>query len=406
MLTRTYLYIVIHLKTFKIENMKNIILTFLLAGLTTIGFSQIKVLTSGSVGIGGINATSQALEVNGNTKVRKNLLVGEDAGTSMALFRVGAFRSENGPVGFDFVSDKSNYADYGDRFLRNSTGVSIFTHRGTKVFRFRNEHAAPLEFWTTSAQRLVVEAGGDIGMGVSNPTVKLHVGGDLITTGVVNGSDRRLKKDINNYEGGLEKLLRLEPKTYFYNGKGSCDSEILHYGFIAQDLKEIEPNAVGDFLWEKHDEDGNVLDSDTYLSIQPAAVQSMLVNSVKEQQAIIDTQEERITKLEAQIAALIDSNNQAIDISGGNPSKAVLGDNFPNPFGSQTDIRYFLPENAENATLNLYDNSGKLIRSVNIAERGNGVLNINFSDMPAGVYNYQMVVDDKLVATKKMVLGN
>lgn len=386
--------------------MKNLIITLFLSSLVTFAFSQVKVISNGNVGIGGITPAYE-LDVNGKFQVRgSQFLVGKDAGSSTVVFKLGANRSADGSVGFDFVSDQSKFPQYGDRFLRNHSGISVFSHRGDKPLRFINSDEGIMAFHTKNIQRIVIEPLGDVGVGTTNPTSKLQVGGDVKASDYIVVSDKRLKTNINKFEGGLDKLMQIQPYTYEYNGKADLTSDLMHYGVLAQELEQIEPNAVDEYIWEKHDEEGNAIESETYKSVQPAAIQYITVNAVQEQQQIIDLQEERIAKLESQIATLLESNNQSIDISGGNPTKAVLGDNFPNPFDGKTDIRYFVPENSTNVTLNLYDNSGKLIRSVKIAERGNGVLNININDMPAGVYNYQMIVDDKLVATKKMILGN
>ena len=56
-------------------------------------------------------------------------------------------------------------------------------------------------------------------------------------------SDERIKKDVKLIQNSLDKLLKLKPKTYKYIDeikKGFNDN----YGFIAQEVKEIIPEAV------------------------------------------------------------------------------------------------------------------------------------------------------------------
>ena len=57
-------------------------------------------------------------------------------------------------------------------------------------------------------------------------------------------SDSRIKKEIETFNGGLDLLRKLEPKSYYYidsKGKNTKHKEI---GFIAQEVKEIYPKAI------------------------------------------------------------------------------------------------------------------------------------------------------------------
>lgn len=56
-------------------------------------------------------------------------------------------------------------------------------------------------------------------------------------------SDGRFKNNINDLEDGtLEKLKQIQPKKYFYNH--AKNQETPSYGYIAQDLAEVFPDAV------------------------------------------------------------------------------------------------------------------------------------------------------------------
>jgi hypothetical protein len=58
-------------------------------------------------------------------------------------------------------------------------------------------------------------------------------------------SDERIKKNIQdiNDDGALQKILQIQPKTYEYIDKVERNDGIV-YGFIAQQIKEVIPEAV------------------------------------------------------------------------------------------------------------------------------------------------------------------
>jgi hypothetical protein len=55
------------------------------------------------------------------------------------------------------------------------------------------------------------------------------------------------------------------------------------------------------------------------------------------------------------------------------------------------------------AQIQFNDGQGKLIKTVDISERGNGQLNVFANDLSSGVYTYTLVADGQIIATKRMV---
>lgn len=81
-----------------------------------------------------------------------------------------------------------------------------------------------------------------------------------------------------------------------------------------------------------------------------------------------------------------------------------LYQNKPNPFRENTDIRFYLPENALEATLFIYDLQGSQLKQVNLAQRGEAQVSIQAGSLKAGMYYYALVVDGEEVATKRMLI--
>jgi hypothetical protein len=87
------------------------------------------------------------------------------------------------------------------------------------------------------------------------------------------------------------------------------------------------------------------------------------------------------------------------------PEEYLLEQNYPNPFNPKTIINYQLPIN-NYVTLKIYDLTGKEIATLVNEEQKPGKYETEFdgSNLPSGIYYYQLSVDNKPLAAKKMVL--
>ncbi len=134
--------------------------------------------------------------------------------------------------------------------------------------------------------------GVGIGYGMTTPSAKLHVLGTIYATGTITSSDERLKKNISEIDIKDIKYKDLKPVSFNFDIKnrgftmegidttkvGKIDKEFYkrkHYGFVAQDVKEIFPELVYE------DNEGN-------LAVDYQAFIPLLFKIVKEQEAIID----------------------------------------------------------------------------------------------------------------------
>ena len=82
---------------------------------------------------------------------------------------------------------------------------------------------------------------------------------------------------------------------------------------------------------------------------------------------------------------------------------AELDKPVPNPFKEKTTISYTLPETYAKAQLVFHNSQGKLIQSVELTGNGEGQLNVFADDLTSGIYTYTLVVDGKIIQTKKMI---
>lgn len=115
-------------------------------------------------------------------------------------------------------------------------------------------------------------------------------GAYLSAAGVwTDASDRRLKKEIVDLEYGLSEVLRLRPVYYT-----SIRDESRHVGFIAQEVREVIPEAVSG-------KEGDLKKGEN-LGLEYGNLTSVLVKAIKELYAMYLSQDERVAELESKLA--------------------------------------------------------------------------------------------------------
>ncbi len=245
--------------------------------------------------------------------------------------------------------------------------------------------------------------------------------GGYFVGGVTSGpafsfSDRKIKKDINTIKNGIELLKQLNPVTYQLRTDEFPELHLRkdkQYGFIAQEIEAILPELVTRAdKPEIKDSKGNLISKGVELkAVNYDGIIPVLTKAMQEQQVVIDEQQKVNENLQQQINELktllmvqsgkTERTNQAVSLSDKN--SVVLNQNVPNPFAEQTLISYSIPTNTGKAQLHFYDATNKLIKSVEITEKGEGQVTVFASDLSNGLYTYTLVVDGKIMDTKKMV---
>lgn len=247
----------------------------------------------------------------------------------------------------------------------------------------------------------------------SASTYQLEVFGEAFTTGMWSTSDRRLKKDIEPMEGALEELKQLNPYAYYFKRnqeKNSYLPEELQFGLVAQELQEIYPNLVreSDQLSETSSSSERTL-SVNYIGLIPVLIASMQELDADKEREIdalnekIASQQQQIDELKSLVQELISERNgetQPATLNRG----ASLNQNEPNPFYQSTRIGYFLPEDTGTAYLVITSVDGKELRRIRLNKNGSGEVQLEAHTYPAGTYNYSLLVDGRIVDTRRMIL--
>jgi hypothetical protein len=276
--------------------------------------------------------------------------------------------------------------------------------------------------------------------------------GDVAYTGtLIHISDSILKNNLNNITNASEIINKLNPMSFYFdtiNYNYLNLSGKKQYGLIAQQVERVLPEVVFNVVHpEQKDSIGNIISPElkykglNYQAFIPLIIQGMKeLNSNKDSvnaklnsridslikvvadydslKNIVASYSSRFDSLEAMINRCCGQNAKATPNgqTGNNTNQSnvqyvklstenaiILNQNDPNPFAEETDITYFLPETVGNATIMFYDNTGVIIKSVQLQSKGNGTLHVYASDLSSGMYTYALIVDGKMIDSKKMM---
>ncbi len=232
--------------------------------------------------------------------------------------------------------------------------------------------------------------------------------------GTINTSDERDKKNIRDLNYGLKEIMQLKPVRF--NWKDNVDNSD-KLGLIAQDLQKVLPEVVKDHEYKKDSTGRMEKTPAARLGVMYADIIPVIIRGMQQQQEMIEEQnreiEDQNKKIETlmQLVTQLTNNNQKVDnvqtqnnATTATLSSASLAQNAPNPFNQTTVIRYTVPQNAGNAFIQITDMNGRIIKTITAVAKGNGQITLQAGELTAGTYQYTLIVNGKLIDTKKMVL--
>ena len=148
-----------------------------------------------------------------------------------------------------------------------------------------------------------------------------------------------------------------------------------------------------------------VIDSNGYVykSSSPggAMANTSLVTGMQSQIQDLQNQIQELRSLLASRLAL--SSNELKQLN--NESASWLGDVYPNPANNSTTIEYSLPSGVSAAVCQVYSLSGAQVAAVALpAVQGKSQVQLNTSQMAAGMYFYALVADGKVLGTRQLAV--
>ena len=226
---------------------------------------------------------------------------GGNASTSMQRWKNGdavVFNEDSANQDFRVESDSDTHAFFVDAGANNvnmgtsgslqstSTASSGWTWQGNYMVSASNNDTAGIFNRTGSGS----QAHGDIIQFRSNGASKGDIEVSSAGTTYNTTSDIRLKTDINPIADATDKLMAMNPVSHRW--KADLDADAVH-GFIAQEMKEIVPEAVGG-------EDGG----EEMMSMDYGRITPVLVAALQEAISKIETLENQVSNLTTKLTAL------------------------------------------------------------------------------------------------------
>lgn len=397
---------------------------------------------------GGANTAHGAYALYSNTTGNYNTANGYEALWS------NTSGTKNTVIGYDALYNNTT-GDY-NTALGNGAGINYATCDHSTFIG--NGADATGNYSNATAIGNGAYATGDGVMMFGNSTIS---GLYTVSAGLFQTSDGRFKTNVTENVKGLEFIKKLRPVTYQMNTQQldnfiiqnmpdsiktmhqagmdfAPSTAIIHSGFIAQEVDSVAQacgftssiihtpaNSTDPYALnyaeivvplvkavQELSKTADSLKAHQKTSDSLSAIQAATVHSLLSHQQITDS---LLAVLQncclhgtTQKTMQNDNGEQGNSTSIHNielANNAVLYQNAPNPFSEGTTIKYFVPDNAD-AQIVFYDMFGNQLKIFKIAEKGMGQLNIDASNLSAGMYSYSLLVNEKIVDTKKMIKSN
>lgn len=252
----------------------------------------------GRLGLGDLTNPNGQMEVESNSTITQPQLTLTESGADYARLTL---RNTDQGSKFWSIAGFMDGATSGDRlnFYHNQTGDILSVRGNGNVGIMTISPTARLHL----AQRgQAVGLGFRLDDGVNEDWdithgfgLRFHYGGDLrgfinANTGAyTQSSDARLKRDVASMPDILDKVQQLHPLSYRYTGARSMDKTI---GFMAQDAATLFPELV------------HYSEVDDVYGINYAGFSVVAIKAIQEQQAVIETQTQKIQDLQQRLATL------------------------------------------------------------------------------------------------------
>lgn len=235
------------------------------------------------------------LVVDGTSTLTGDTGIGDVPDSESRLYVYNTLRKYGLFVNSRFTNPAAVNDLYGARYFVDNDGTGLAyglsidmvgsgSGTNTGLFISNASNGSGLEYGIRTLGEDLNYFHGDVGIGISVPNVALDVSGSIEYTGTITDvSDRRLKKNIHNLTGSLEKVLVLRGVSFEMKDPELSERE--EFGVIAQEIEKVYPELV-------------FTDPEGYKSVNYVGLIAPLIEALKEQQKILEQQSLTIESLQ------------------------------------------------------------------------------------------------------------
>jgi hypothetical protein len=252
-------------------------------------------MTNGITGTGADRGLTLSLDLDANVWMSNNengkLNFGTNDITRMSIQGDGKVGiGETSPSSLLDLKGSDPYVELNTTNVK--TGVKLQKNGSDKWELGWNEGSGYAYFWSgggAGTSMVIKDATGYVGLGTSNPGTRLDVAGDVQCVNLHETSDARLKTDVEEITGVLDRLDGVRGVTYRWNGEaGTLGADVGQeaVGVIAQELEGAFPQLVS-------------TSGAGYKSVEYGGLTAVLLEAVKELKAENEALRQRIEVLEA-----------------------------------------------------------------------------------------------------------
>ncbi|MCE2962868.1 MAG: tail fiber domain-containing protein [Chitinophagales bacterium] len=252
-------------------------------------------------------------------------------------------------------------------------------------------------------------------------TATVSILGIATASGFLATSDETVKANITPIYNALELVNKLNGKSYQWTKEYQKESSLdngRHLGFLAQELEKIVPEAVVKFEKGRYAVDYNSL-----IPVVTEAIKELNAKVEKQNNAVIENEnlkaeiaslksdnemmKEKFALLEKTITQLCESGCEGLKKSNEGINHAtdvpVLYQSIPNPTDDVALINYALVSENSQAEIIILMQEGKVVETIKLARKaGHGSLKVSLGNLANGTYLYSLVIDGKVIDTKRM----
>lgn len=176
----------------------------------------------------------------------------------------------------------------GAKYITTGTAASR-EYQLNGAFVWENASSGTAGAAVTLTTRMTLDASG--GLILAGSTAQKATG-----TTWSNPSDIRLKDNVTDYSKGLAELMQVNVKEWLYNGKGGTTEGMKGLGVIADEIMTVLPDTVDTYQAKLNADDEDDTDIKKFDATE---ITWLMLNAIKEQQAMIDELKAKVAALEA-----------------------------------------------------------------------------------------------------------